>query len=1062
MGVLTLLRRRLRTHPLALTAVVVAALMSMVVVATLQLLSGAISDAGARSSLGAGPAGTVLSDSTVSVNASVTPASLPAADAVVRPRLEELADDVTVSRVAYPTARGIRGGDARARVQLADITGLQERADLVSGRWAARTASDAVIEVALPEQAASALGLTPGATLVLTSLTNETDPDLTVTVVGTYRVRDQLAPLWLDDPLSPVGVSVTDYTTYGPLVLAPGVFETGVVGRTQITWRGATRFQEATASSIADVRASVNETLALLRAEVGDNRDAAPGDSAPSSAVITGGRVDTGLTQRLDAASLVAARIRASLLTPTVLLVLLGAASLVMAARLLASLRTDETRLMRTRGMSTSQVALLAFADSGLIVGAGALGALILAPLLTRAVGRAAGVELSSGTFADALRNGQLWIALVTMALLATLVVVVTSARSGSGSGLGSDSGRGPSGASPRTPAALQFASGSGLDLALIGLGALAVLQLRRYDVAGSTTVDPLTIAAPACVIAGLSVLCLRLLPGATRQVERVSVSHVGLDRAWGAWQLSRRLAAQGGTILLILLCVAMGALALSHVATANRALADQSAFETGAPVRLDLLVGRVVAEGAAGSADRAMPVLRESEDLRTVEGFTVLGLDASRAGRIVDPRPDTMVDGTWRDLMGRLAAARPTSEAVVLPPGTANLTFNAGIVARAGGNDFLEDVSGTGQLLLRDGRGMVTSLSTGQITATSIPAEVALPQGDLALAEPVSLLGFATSPYSLSDLGPSNLVAGIAITDLRADGRPVAGTDRLTDESLSGDLRLTTPASSATHLPIVMTRALGAALDVRVGGTLSLPVRGRSVPARVVALMESIPTAADPTRAVLFDLPTLYATTDRPGVDKGWPTVVPTPREWWLAPSDPAAAAATLRGQGVRPDAVVVRAEVEAARAANPVNAGLQGAMLLVTGAALVLAAVGFAATTASLARTRHHENAILLALGMPPARIRRVLTLERVCVVVLTVLVGVVMGAAASLVVVPYLVGGDGHAQVPAVVVVIPWAKLALLASAITAALSAIGVLVLRRTGSDLATELRMGESR
>lgn len=38
MGVLTLLRRRLRTHPLALIAVVVAALMSMVVVATLQLL----------------------------------------------------------------------------------------------------------------------------------------------------------------------------------------------------------------------------------------------------------------------------------------------------------------------------------------------------------------------------------------------------------------------------------------------------------------------------------------------------------------------------------------------------------------------------------------------------------------------------------------------------------------------------------------------------------------------------------------------------------------------------------------------------------------------------------------------------------------------------------------------------------------------------------------------------------------------------------------------------------------------------------------------------------------
>ncbi|EAP99705.1 putative membrane protein [Janibacter sp. HTCC2649] len=1058
MGVLTLLRRRLRTHPLALTAVVVAALMSMVVVATLQLLSGAISDAGARSSLGAGPSGTVLADSTVSVNASITPASLPAADAVVRPRLESLADDVTVSRVAYPTARGIRGGDARARVQLADITGLQEHTDLVEGRWARRTASDSVIEVALPEQAASALGLAPGKTLVLRSLTNEADPDLTVTIVGTYRVRDHLAAIWLDDPLSPVGVSATDYTTYGPLVLAPGVFETGLVGKTQITWRGATRFQEATAASVSDVRASVTETLRQLRVDVGDNRDAAPGSAAPASAVISGGRVETGLTARLDAASLVAARIRASLLTPTVLLILLGAASLVMAARLLASLRAEETRLMRTRGMSTSQVALLACADSGLIVGTGAVGALVLAPLLTRAIGRAAEVELSAGTYTDALRNGQLWVALVTMALLATLVVVVTSARSGTST----DPGRGPSGAGGRTPAALQFASGSGLDLALVGIGVLAVLQLRRYDVAGSTTVDPLTIAAPACVIAGLAVLCLRLLPGATRQVERVSVSHVGLDRAWGAWQLSRRLAAQGGTILLILLCVAMGGLALAHVATANRALADQSAFETGAPVRIDTMVGRVLAEQAAGGAARAMPVLRESEDLRTVEGFTVLGVDASRAGRIVEPRPDTLAGGTWPELMTALARERPTPATVALPADTKALTFRIRIVARAGDADFIRTLSGTGQLLLRDGRGMVTSVAAGQITRVSTATQIDLPQGDLALAEPVSIIGFSTTPFGLGDLGPTNIVLGLEVTDLRADGRTVAGTDQLTDQSQSADLRLTTAASKATHLPVVMTRALAAALDVRVGGTLTLPIRGRSVPARVTGLMDSVPTAADPTSAVLFDLPTLYATTDRPGVDQGWPTIVPPPREWWLAPSDSAAAAKELRGVGVRPDAVVVRAEVEASRRTNPVNAGMQGAMLLVTGAALVLAAVGFAATTASLARTRHHENAILLALGMPPARIRRVLTLERISVVVLTVLVGVAMGAAAAYVVVPYLVGGDGHAQVPEVLVVIPWGRIALLAGAVTAVLSAIGVLVLRRTGSDLATELRMGESR
>ena len=51
MGVGTLLRRRLLTHPVALVAVATSVLMSMVVVATLQLLSSAIADASVRTTL---------------------------------------------------------------------------------------------------------------------------------------------------------------------------------------------------------------------------------------------------------------------------------------------------------------------------------------------------------------------------------------------------------------------------------------------------------------------------------------------------------------------------------------------------------------------------------------------------------------------------------------------------------------------------------------------------------------------------------------------------------------------------------------------------------------------------------------------------------------------------------------------------------------------------------------------------------------------------------------------------------------------------------------------------
>ena len=103
--------------------------------------------------------------------------------------------------------------------------------------------------------------------------------------------------VWVDDPLSPVGVRETEFTTYGPLVLGPGVFETGVLGQTQITWRAAPRFDRATAASVGGIRDSLDETLTRLRAEVGDTRDDAAGTSAPPSTAISGGRVEMGLTE---------------------------------------------------------------------------------------------------------------------------------------------------------------------------------------------------------------------------------------------------------------------------------------------------------------------------------------------------------------------------------------------------------------------------------------------------------------------------------------------------------------------------------------------------------------------------------------------------------------------------------------------------------------------------------------------------------------------------------------------------------------------------------------------
>ena len=116
---------------------------------------------------------------------------------------------------------------------------------------------------------------------------------------------------------------------------------------------------------------------------------------------------------------------------PTVLLVVLGTASLVVAAALLASLRDSETRLMRTRGASTRQLGVLATADALVVVLLGTVGAVPLAPLLSTAVARSAGLELGAQGVPAAVTSAPLWRAIGPMALLATVVIVSTTLRVG-------------------------------------------------------------------------------------------------------------------------------------------------------------------------------------------------------------------------------------------------------------------------------------------------------------------------------------------------------------------------------------------------------------------------------------------------------------------------------------------------------------------------------------------------------------------------------------------------------------------------------------------------------
>lgn len=1048
MGGARLLRRRLGAHPVAVAAITVSVLASLVVVTALQLLSARITDAGVRSALDVPPV-----DRSVVVTGSLRPGELGATDAAVRAALAPLAG-ATVTRVGTATSRGIAGRGSSDRAALADVEGLQQAAELTAGRWPQRPAASSSaprrVEVVLPDAAATALAVAPGGSLDLTDLVDPQAPRVTAEVVGTFRPRDAEDGLWSDLPLALDGVTASDFTSYGPFVVAPGTFDGSLVGTSTVTWRAVPDLAGVRAAALPATGARADDVLTRLRTLTGlPTVEGVQASAGPATVPLRSPRVASDLPALVDGAAVVGDRVRVSLLTPAMLLVLLGSVALVGAAALLATLRDGETRLLRVRGASTLRLAGLALGDAVVVAVVGVLGAVLGAPVVTRAVS-------GSGAWwsAAVLRDATLWRALVPLALLAVAVTVATTLWVG----------RSREDARSRR-AGLRLAAGSGLDVVLVVLGALAALQLRRYDAVGQRSVDLVTTIAPALVVAGLSVLALRLLPLLARVVARWGARRPGLDAAWGGWQFARRAATQGGTLLLVLLAVAMGTIALGHSATVDRAVADQSAFDAGAPLRVVQQVAGPAAgatgalvDRAAGDPGRVTPVWRTSLDLGSVEGVTVLGVDARAAARVLQPRPDTL-DAPWAEVTGRLLAGRDLGDGLALPGAPREVSVTAKIVA-TGSSSAVGPEGFAASLAVRDARGIVTSVPLGAVGPEQRTLTADLSR--LGLVAPLSVVGLSVPLPDFVYFFVPEPTFELVLTSLAADGTDVPLGRVLAPHSDRAGLWLAAAPGRTSAVPAVVTREVADALRTGRGGRVTLPLGLRELPVEVVAVVDSLPTAQRPGRGVLLDLPTVEATAERVGGGSDVRSrLVLEPQEWWAAPADTPRAAEAVRAGLPYGTSLEVEDELAAQRLRDPVNAGMRSAMLLVTLASVLLAGVGFAASTAALGRARRHENAVLLALGSPPERIRAVLVLERVLVVAVTVIVGLVLGVVAAVTVVPLLVGGDGHPQVPPVRVELPAGLLAGYVLLLVLALSAVGTAVLRSTSRDLAGELRRGES-
>ncbi|MEV5544591.1 ABC transporter permease [Streptomyces sp. NPDC052309] len=1075
---------RARAHRLLLAAALLTVLLTTTVLAALTAYSGAIGDAALRHALRdpRNAAGTALvvkadvpagkraaADATVRKGARATFGGLPvtvrtllrsgpyALPAALRPREERSGEpDLTFFAALDPT-----------QVRITEGRGPREG----GGR----------IEAALPTAAAERLKVRPGARLTLADRLD--GPAVTVEITGLYRPAEATAPYWALDELAGRGVKKGGFTTYGPLLAAPGVLSDGEVSTGPSGWLATADFGTLTAGRTDALAESAREGTAWLR-----GRPVLSGTTAATTSL-------PEVLDRLDRSLLVS---RSTLLVVALQLALLAGCALLLVARLLSAERAGELRLLRARGASRARLAGLAALEALLLAVPAVLCAPLLAGPLTRLLaGQGALARIGLRPAVPAGGGGTVWLVAAVAALGCALAVTLPALTSTLAAG----------GRARALPAPLR----AGADVGLLAVAGVAYWQLSRQtsgavsgDDAGTLGIDPLLVAAPALALLAGTVLTLRLLPPVARLAERRAAGGRGLTAALAGWQLSRRPMRGAGPVLLLVLATALGMLAIGQGASWDRSQDDQADFRAGAPVRVLAAgtagLGRTEAYAAVEGVREAAPAVRTTLPLSGDRTATVLALDTAHAADAMLMRPD-LAGEPVRSLLSPLgpkgAAAGPEVPGDTVRLGLTATLRSSGTGTTADVTVTVQDAYGTPYRLpagdlAADGRSHTLGLAVdaGALTVTGVELVVPQPTGRaerhrLTLEELTATAADGTvrrlplpGPWTASARGDGLVSSPDARTSptrprLLGSGPPTVeyGTGYIPVEDTwvvsSVTVRLGVAQPAPPPVTAVATDRFLDSAGARTGQRVDVTLGGESLPVRITGSVRELPTTAAsdaPEKdggALLVDLRAV----NRVLQAKNGQSVTPT--EWWLrtAPGGTAAVAEALRAfPDVDPAQVVVRDEVAGQLRDDPFGAGPEAAFAAAAGVAAALAAVGFAVSAAGSLRERGAEFAVLRALGAPRGRLARTVAVEQGVLVGLALGVGAVLGAVLTRAVVPLIVlTPQATRPVPAVLVELPAARIAVLLAAVALTpLLVTAALALRRADPAQALREQGGEGR
>jgi ABC-type antimicrobial peptide transport system permease subunit len=1101
--------RRARSSWLLLACVAVTVLLATGLATVLWTFAGAVIPLGAQSILAA-PQGRVIGLS------GVVDAGEAAADSqVIRATLRKAWPGVGFQMESALWAAPIQlpspaTSTATTQIQPASLEGISAQATLTAGTWPGPPRGGGPLPVALPAAVASRLHLTPGS--VLTGTPQSGGAPISLQVTGLFRPRNPASPYWALDLLPISGSSVQGFAssntmlpglgapgssvTYGPAVVNPAAFG-GALTVSKGSWMVLPQAPAMARGNLEALAAGTSAAVSQLTVLLPD-----------------GLTVTSGLPRLLAGIASTIVLTRSLFTIAALLLLLVAGAGLVLAARLLASVREEESALLRARGATRWQVVRPVLAEAVVLGAAAGLAGVLAGTRLTGVLARLGNLRLAG--YPGRGITPLAWLSVLAMLVVCAAVMAWPALHT-----LTPDAARLRRGRQARL-AGIAWAGG---DLALVALAAVAVWQLRgnsavAHPATGSLGIDPVVALAPALALAGVALIPLRGLPLLARLADKATDHGRRLAAAMVSWQIARRPIRQAGPVLLVVIATATTTLALAEYASWRQSAADQAAFTVGSDVRADSAAALPL--GAAGAITRAPGVTAATPaSLADIgNGGQMIALDASTAGKTILLRPDLSplpLSALWQ----RITPQRPSGLALPGQPDRLEILAALGAGPHTSAAEVRNALgSVTAMAWIQDAGGATYEIpAAGPLPADGQPHSlVFMLSGPRQASYPLRLLGLTlsyilppydpASPASAPNAGLSIKSIAVAATASGPFGRPFADGSALaawkgTGSSMSVPTGPPNPYGASPPSDGAPPAILG--WHGAAGGARQLTFNTGHYPSTSVALSVDLRvafgqvaiTARPPSQVVPAIATSGYLAASRLGIGStipvslnGFPATVqvvasvasfptvfgqnraliadlaeindllaayqvtPLPvTRWWLRTADSRVPRLSA-GLGL---SVTSRASQQAALLRNPLLTAPRQAMLAIGVAAVLLGVLGFSVSVAASLRSRRTQSAVFAALGVGKDAQAGQLCLEQCALSLPAAAAGLLAGIGLAQLMVPAITLTAGStAPVPSAMVILPLGPavaLALVTAAVPVAAAALSVL--RRP--DPAAQLR-----